>query len=105
MIASCGGAFADFVGLAPAEPPGRQRAATPLRLFRHLEVHAAQHVVQHPVADRPLFQRADLDRHRVLDRVDVPRQRAVEVAEEPFDRVFEKVEQVGEYHVIGRRRG
>jgi hypothetical protein len=55
-------------------------------------MHPAQHVVQHPVADRPLLQRADLDRHRVLDFLDIPRQCAVKGAEEPLDRILEEVE-------------
>ena len=53
-------------------------------------VHAVQHVVQHPVADRPLLERVDVDGHGVLDPVDLPRQRVVERAEEPLHRIPEE---------------
>ena len=69
---------------------------------RLVGVHAAQHVVEHPVADRPLLERVDVDGHGVLDAVDVPRQRVVERAEEPLDRILEEGDEVGEHDVVGR---
>ena len=68
-------------------------------------LHAAQHVLQHPVADRPLLEGVDVDGHSVLHPVDLPRQRVVERAEEPLHRVAEKGGEVGEHDVIGRGSG
>ena len=40
-------------------------------LARFIGGHAPQHVAEHPVADRPLLKRIDVDRHGVLHTVDV----------------------------------
>ena len=58
---------------SPAGPAVACRGATPRAA--HRRGHAAQHVAEHPVADRPLLERVDVDGHGVLDTVDVPRQR------------------------------
>src|SRR4051812_20283991 len=66
-------------------------------------MHAAQHVVQHPVADCPLLQGVDLDCYCILEGFDVPGQRVVQHAEEPFDGIFEEVQQIRQGHVRGGR--
>ena len=101
-VASSVGLIADLGGLAPAQLTGRQRAAAPFRVPRIVGRHAAQDVAQHPVADRPLLERVDVDRHGVLDTVDVPRQRVLERAEEALHRVLEEADEVGEHDVIRR---
>ena len=58
---------------------------------------------EHPVADRPLLERVDVDGHGVLDAVDVPRQRVVECAEETLDRVLEERDEIFKDDVVGRR--
>ncbi len=98
-----GGLIANLGRLAPTQLAGRQRAATPLRLARSIGGHAAQDVAEHPVADRPLLERVDVDRHGVLHTVDVARQREFQRPEEALHRVFEEADQVGEDDVIGGR--
>ena len=100
-----GGLVADFGGLAPSQPAGRQGAAPPLGFPRLVGVHAIEHVAQYAVADRPLLESVDVDGHGVLDPVDLPRQRVVERAEEPLDRIPEECREVGERHVFGRGSG
>ncbi len=98
------GLLHDLGGFAPAELARWQRAAPPLRLAGLVGRHATQHVAEHAVADRPFFERVDVDGHGVLDAVDVPRQREVERAEEPLDRVLEERDEIGEHDVVGRNR-
>ena len=93
------------MALRQPEPSGRQGAAPPLGVPRLVGRHAAQHVVEHPVADRPLLERVDVDGHGVLDAVDLPRQRVVERAEETLHRIAEERDEVGEHDVVGRGSG
>ncbi|PQM46463.1 hypothetical protein C1Y40_03369 [Mycobacterium talmoniae] len=98
-----GGAAPDLFGRPPAQLPGRQAAAPPLGVDGRGGVHAAQHVVQHPIAHRPLLAGVDLHRHVVADLVDVEGQRVVQGPEKALDRVLEEPEQIGQRDIGGLR--
>ena len=99
------GPVADIPGLTPPEIARRQGAAAPFGVQGALGAHAAQQVLEHPLAHGPLAERVDLDGDCVVDAVDLGGQGVLQGPEKPPDRVLEEAHQFSQGHVADGRRG